>query len=219
MARRHAHLVIIIGALLMLSATAMAQDTLVPKAMDTLVTKVQEASVVTVQEPLVVSKEHSAKRAAYMSAILPGLGQIYNGKWWKTPIIYAGFGGIGYMAVTNYNDYKTFLTAYKIKTGDLDEGEVPSEKAIQLSEVYMASQLQAYKESYRRDFELYCIIAVAWYGLNIVDAIVDGHLYTYDIGDDLSFHVDPYLPQNGSPNLLTNRYAQVGLSFKLNFKP
>jgi len=211
MARWHAHLVIIIGALLLLSATAMAQDTLVPKAMDTLVTKAQE--------PLVPKKEHSAKRAAYMSAILPGLGQIYNGKWWKTPIIYAGFGGVGYLAVTSHNNYKTYLTAYKIKTGDLDEGEVPSEKAIQLSEVYMASQLQAYKESYRRDFELYCIIAVAWYGLNIVDAIVDGHLYTYDIGDDLSFHVDPYLPQSENPYLLTNRYAQVGLSFKLNFKP
>lgn len=227
MARRHAHLVIIIGTLLLLSATSMAQDTLVTKAtdtlmvktMDTLVAKAQKASVAKVQEPVVVKKEHSAKRAAYMSALLPGLGQIYNGKWWKTPIIYVGFGGIGYMAVSNYKDYQTFLTAYKIKTGDLDEGEIPSEQAIQFSEVYQASQLQAYKESYRRDFELYCIIAVAWYGLNIIDAIVDGHLYTYDIGDDLSFQVDPYLPQYESPYLLTNRYAQVGLSFKLNFKP
>ena len=152
-----------------------------------------------------VKKEHSAKKAGIMSAILPGLGQIYNGKWWKTPIVYAGFGGIGYMAISNYSDYKTYLTAYKIKTGNLEEGETPSEYEIQLSEVYQASQLQSYKESYRRDFELYCIIAAAWYGLNIVDAIVDGHLYTYDIGDDLSLHVDPMIG------------TQSGLALSLNF--
>lgn len=193
MSRRHAHFFIMLAALLLLSATAQAQDTLVAK------------------------KEHSAKKAAIMSAILPGSGQIYNGKWWKTPIIYAGFGGIGYMAYSNYSDYKIFLTAYKIKTGNLDEGEIPSEYEIQLSESYQASQLQSYKESYRRDFELFCIIAAAWYGLNIVDAIVDGHLYTYDIGDDLSLHIDPVFTTPNTPNLALAGLRQTGLTFSLNF--
>ena len=87
-----------LASLLLLSITAQAQDTLVSK------------------------KEHSAKRAAIMSAILPGSGQVYNGKWWKVPIIYAGFGGLGYMAYSNYSDYDLFLSAYKYKTGNLEEG-------------------------------------------------------------------------------------------------
>ena len=165
-----------------------------------------------------VKKAHSAKKAGIMSACLPGLGQIYNGKWWKTPIIYAGFGGIGYMAYSNYADYKTYLTAYKIKTGNLEEGVTPSDAAVQLSEYYQASQLQSYKEAFRRDFELYCIIMAAWYGLNIVDAIVDGHLYSYDISDDLSLTVDPCLQPIETPYLPTARYAPVGLSFNLYLK-
>ena len=164
-----------------------------------------------------VKKKHSAKAAGYMS-ILPGLGQIYNGKWWKVPIIYAGFGGIGYLAYDNYTNYQTYLTAYKIKTGDLEEDVTPSDAAIQLSQHYQESQLRSYKESYRRDFELYCIVMAAWYGLNIVDAIVDGHLYTYDIDDDLSFAVDPCFTPMETPFLPTKRYTQVGLSFNLNFK-
>mgnify|MGYP007069853909 CR=1 FL=1 len=163
-------------------------------------------------------KEHSAKKASILSACLPGLGQIYNGKWWKTPIIYAGFGGIGYLAYNNYSDYRTYLMAYEIKTGDLPSDVTPTDAALQLSEYYQATQLQSYKEAYRRDFELYSIVLFAWYGLNIVDAIVDGHLYTYDIGDDLSLTVDPCLSTCDSPNLLVNRYAQVGLSFNLHLK-
>ena len=207
MARRHAHLVIALVALLLLSATAQAQDTLIAKQ-DTLVAK---------QDALVATKEHSAKKAAIMSAILPGAGQVYNGKWWKVPIIYAGFGGVGYLAYSNYSDYKTFLTAYKIKTGNLEEGETPSESSIQYSEVYQASQLQSYKEAYRRDFEQYCIVLAAWYGLNIVDAVVDGHLYTYDIGDDLSLHVDPIFGLPSTPNIAFAGGRQTGLTFSFNF--
>lgn len=164
-----------------------------------------------------VKKEHSAKKAGYLS-LLPGAGQVYNGKWWKVPIIYAGFGGFGYLAYRNYSDYKTYLTAYKIKTGNLEDGVTPSELSVQLAGYYQASQLQTYKESFRRDFELYCIIMAAWYGLNIVDAIVDGHLYTYDIDDDLSFTIDPCLKPIEPPYLPTAQYAQVGLSFNLNLK-
>ncbi len=163
-------------------------------------------------------KEHSAKKAGIMSACLPGLGQIYNGKWWKTPIVYAGFGGLGYLAYTNYSDYRTYLTAYEISTGHLPEGVTPSEIEVQLANSYQASQLQSYKESFRRDFELYSIIMVAWYGINIIDAIVDGHLYTYDVGDDLSFTIDPISPTYATPHLPGNPYAQVGLSFNMSFK-
>ncbi len=164
-----------------------------------------------------VKKQHSAKKAAIMSACLPGLGQVYNKKWWKVPIVYAGLGGLGYMAYDNYSDYRTFLTAYKIKTGDLEPDAAPSEYAIQLSEYYQASQLQSYKDSYRRSFELFCILTAAWYGLNIVDAIVDGHLYSYDISDDLSLTIDPVLSLSESPCLALSGKPQTGISLSLHF--
>lgn len=163
-------------------------------------------------------KPHSPQTATIMSACLPGLGQIYNGKWWKVPIVYAGLGGLGYMAYSNYSEYRSYLHAYEYKTGDLPEGTTLNYHETDLANRYTESQLQTYKESYRRDFELYTIITVAWYGLNILDACVDGHLYTYDISDDLSFNIDPYLKPYEMPELVIPYYAQVGLSFKLNFQ-
>jgi hypothetical protein len=161
-------------------------------------------------------KPHSPKKATIMSACLPGLGQIYNGKWWKVPIVYAGLGGLGYLVYNNNYEYRSYLHAYEYKTGDLPEGVTLNEHEADLANRYAESQLQTYKESYRRDFEFYTILTIAWYGLQIVDACVDGHLYTYDISDDLSFCVDPYLRPVEQP-IMVPQYAQVGLSFKLNF--
>lgn len=121
------------------------------------------------------------------------------------------------MAYSNRSDYKLFLTAYKLKTGDLEPGVTPSEAAIQLTEYYQAGQLQAYKDAYRRNFELWSIILVAWYGLNIVDAVVDGHLYSYDISDDLSLSIDPVFSIPETPGLCFSGTQQTGLSFSFNF--
>lgn len=152
-----------------------------------------------------------------MSACLPGLGQIYNRKWWKVPIVYAGLGGLGYMAYSNYYEFSSYLHAYEFKTGDLPEGATLSQYETDLANKYAESQLQTYKESYRRDFELFSILTLAWYGLNILDANVDGHLYSYDISDNLSLTVDPYL-QPVESVIKMPQYAQLGLSFQLSFK-
>jgi hypothetical protein len=161
-------------------------------------------------------KPHSPTKATIMSACLPGLGQVYNGKWWKVPIVYAGLGGLGYLVYSNYSEYSAYLHAYEFQTGDLPEGVTLNSHETELANKYSSSQLQTYKESYRRDFEFYTILTVAWYGLNILDACVDGHLYNYDISDDLSLSVDPYLRPTESP-IKMPQYAQVGLSFTLNF--
>ncbi len=161
-------------------------------------------------------KPHSPTKATIMSACLPGLGQIYNGKWWKVPIVYAGLGGLGYLVYSNYSEYRAYLHAYEFKTGDLPEGVTLTQHETDLANRYADSQLQTYKESYRRDFEFFTILTVAWYGLNILDACVDGHLYTYDISDDLSLSVDPYLRPMETPFKMP-QYAQVGLSFTLGF--
>ncbi len=185
--------------------TVISADTIVKEAKTAKPAKVGKAK-----------KPHSPKKATIMSACLPGLGQVYNGKWWKVPIVYAGLGGLGYLVYDNYYEYNSYLHAYQFKTGDLPEGETLNEHETELANHYAANQLQTYKESYRRDFEFYCILTVAWYGLNIVDACVDGHLYNYDISDDLSLSIDPYLRSAETP-IKMPQYAQVGLSFKLNF--
>ena len=168
-------------------------------------------------KPAKVKKPHSPTKATIMSACLPGLGQIYNRKWWKVPIVYAGLGGLGYLSYRNFSEYRAYLHAYEFKTGDLPEGVTLNEHETELANRYAAGQLQTYKESYRRDFELFTILTAVWYGLNIVDACVDGHLYTYDISDDLSLSVDPYLHPMQTPPVKMPQYAQVGLSFQLNF--
>ena len=176
-------------------------------------------TVVKQQKPVKTAKAkkpHSPTKATIMSACLPGLGQVYNGKWWKVPIVYAGLGGLGYLVYSNYSEYSAYLHAYEFQTGNLPEGVTLNAHETELANKYSSSQLQTYKESYRRDFEFYTILTVAWYGLNILDACVDGHLYNYDISDDLSLSVDPYLRPT-EPPIKTPQYAQVGLSFTLNF--
>ncbi len=179
-------------------------------------TIVKESKIETDLKTSKTEKTHSPKKATIMSACLPGLGQIYNGKWWKAPIVYAGLGGLGYLANNNYREYQSYLHAYEFKTGNLPEGTTLNQHETDLANKYADSQLQTYKETYRRDFELYAILTIAWYSLNIIDASVDGHLYNYDISDDLSFSIHPYL-KTAEPPVNIPQYAQVGLSFKLSF--
>ena len=93
-------------------------------------------------------KPHSPKKATIMSACLPGLGQVYNGKWWKVPIVYAGLGGLGYLVYNNNYEYRSYLHAYEYKTGDLPEGATLNDHETELANRYAESQLQTYKESY-----------------------------------------------------------------------
>lgn len=178
-------------------------------------------SNVTMQQEIKVKvpksrRPHNPRTATIMSACLPGLGQVYNGKWWKVPIVYAGLGGLGYMAYDNRHQYNCYLEAYKYST-DPSSVPDPTEYTLTLTQKYGAQQLQTYKEKYRHDFELFTILTVAWYAVNIVDACVDGHLYTYDISDDLSLSVQP-MPTNPTGTLFPAPLsALAGISFNLSF--
>ena len=193
-----------------------AQNVVFDTVGSTIITADTVAKTTEAAKPEKSKKLTRPTKAAIMSACLPGLGQIYNRKWWKVPIVYAGLGGLGYFSYNNYSEYRSYLHAYEYKTGDLPEGVTLTDYETQLANRYAESQLQTYKESYRRNFELFTILTTVWYGLNIVDAVVDGHLYNYDISDDLSINVDHYLrPMETFAPM--PQYAQVGLSFKFNF--
>jgi len=158
-------------------------------------------------------KKHYTKPriATIMSICLPGLGQVYNGKWWKAPIIYAGFAGLGYVFYTNNVRYYSFKNALILSQEPTSNGY-----AVVDGRNWTTTQLQTQKLEYKRFRDLAAIGISIIYVLNIVDANVDAHLKTFDVSDDLSIHVDPWQTINANPGA-KNKIA-TGLSIKLNFK-
>jgi len=136
----------------------------------------------------IMEKKHSPTKATIMSALLPGLGQIYNKRYWKVPIIYAGFGILTYFIITNAQEYNIYKGAYTEKVDSIFNGKYPD-----LVSKYTATDLLAGREYYRRNLEISCLFTGVFYILNILDAVVDAHLFTYNINQDLSLKVEPVL--------------------------
>lgn len=130
------------------------------------------------------------KTATYLS-LIPGMGQIYNKKYWKLPIVYAGFGIIGYFAFDNRKYYQIYKDAYACSVNEGEECEDP------LATKYTDAQLQSIRDGYRRNMELSFIVMAAWYLLQLLDATVDAHLYYWEIDETTSLKVLPNIePQS-----------------------
>jgi hypothetical protein len=144
-------------------------------------------------------KIHSPKKATIYSAILPGLGQAYNKKYWKIPIIYVGFGTIGYFIGWNNEFYGTYKQAYSDLTDD--DPATDSYLDIEASKYYdlenstdynnFKTGLSKQSEYYRRNRDLLIISMVGFYGLNIIDASVDAHMFDFDISEELTLNWQP----------------------------
>jgi len=134
----------------------------------------------------ILEKQHSATKASIMSACLPGLGQIYNHKLWKVPIIYAGFGVMAYLIVFNTNYYMDYKCAYIESINGDKNGNYAY-----LVNRYTSNELASAREYYRRNLEITCLVSALWYILNILDATVDAHLYTFNINKTLSMKIEP----------------------------
>ncbi|HPS62344.1 MAG TPA: DUF5683 domain-containing protein [Bacteroidales bacterium] len=159
------------------------------------------------QPDSVREKEHSPTRATILSACVPGLGQIYNRKYWKVPVVYAGFGVLTYFIYTNADYYISFKCAYIESSLGNKYGSYAN-----LVQRYTADQLLSAREYYRRNLEVSIIFTTLWYVLNILDATVDAHLYTYNISDKLSMKLEPALLPAG-----TGFSPSGGLRVCLNF--
>ena len=134
---------------------------------------------------------HDPKIATYL-AFVPGLGQVYNQKYWKLPIVYAGFGVLGYFAIANRNEYRKFADAYSCKLAeDPDDESTTCEDP--LAQKYPEDALKANRDYYRRNMELSFVIMGVWYILQILDATVDAHLYNWEVNEDLSVRVQPLI--------------------------
>jgi hypothetical protein len=153
-----------------------------------------------------LKKKHSPKKAALMSACLPGLGQVYNKKYWKVPVIYVGFAALGYAFYRSQTLYVNYRDAYKYRV-DNDPTTIDN-----YMYVYSDNTLFEIQQHYHRNRDLSAIGLGLVYILNIVDASVDGHLFTFDVSDDLSFNIHPNVVYIAS----TNKY-QSGFTLKINF--
>ncbi len=140
-------------------------------------------------------------KAAFYSAVFPGLGQIYNRRYWKVPIVYAAIGTGIYAYVYNDDLYDRFRTAFKRRrAGFIDDefyGDIPG------SPILDEQDLQSSQERYQRDRDLALLITIGLYALNIIDANVDSHLKQFNVDEDLSIKIQPYLeyhPISSDPN-------------------
>lgn len=153
---------------------------------------------------------HSAKKATIYSAILPGLGQAYNKKYWKIPIIYAGFGTLIYFINMNGKEYRGFRDAYNIvATGDTANFQ-NNEYVVRYNA--NLTQLQEGRNYYRRNLELNYILSGLLYILQIIDASVDANLYDFSVSDDLSLGFDPVHSHN-----IFRPEPSIGLTLRMKF--
>lgn len=130
--------------------------------------------------------ERNPRRATILSAVAPGLGQAYNKKYWKMPIVYAGLGTAGFFFFNNRRFYNEFKDAY-IQDVNIGDGDVS--KYYDLG--YTKTDIQSAAEQYQTWMEYSAVAFLAVYVLQIVDASVDAHLYYFDVTDDLSLNVSP----------------------------
>ncbi len=119
------------------------------------------------------------------SAVLPGLGQAYNGDLWKVPIIYAG--GLAFIQIVKRNNrlYRAFRNAL------FDEIDLDENTASPFGARFSADALRRNTDQFRRDRDFFIVLGLLWYGLNIVDAHISAHLDEFDVNDELSLKVSP----------------------------
>jgi hypothetical protein len=166
---------------------------------------VKDTSVVTVKDSASLASKKRANKVALMSAIVPGLGQIANKKYWKLPIIYGGAGVLVYFIKTNNDEYKKYKNALLYRT-DKDSTTIDDYPG------YTIDDLSIRRDYYRRNRDLSYILAGVLYTLNIIDAYVDSQLMNFDVSDNLSIHT------GGTLNYLPNGAMVPTLQLVFNLK-
>ena len=161
----------------------------------------------------------SSKKAVIYSAILPGLGQIYNRKYWKLPLVYGGALGLTYAITWNGRTYGDYKQAYSDLVNNVENGSYMNYLRSSMTpdsypggrEAFRAS-LKRRKDFYRRNRDLAIIVAVGVYALCMIDAYVDAELYNFDMSPDLSMRVYPVIWGPTSYSKMA-----VGLQCSINF--
>lgn len=154
------------------------------------------------EKPDYSSLPKDPRKATLLSAVLPGAGQVYNGKAWKVPILYAGFITDIYFIGFNNKRYQVFREAlFAYDDGDTNAFPSLNREALVRNVDY-----------WRSNRDLTILLMAGIYALNIIDANVDAHLSGFDISDDLALGFEPNFGSFSAQN------QQMGLTLKLKFK-
>lgn len=153
------------------------------------------------------------RKVALRSAILPGWGQATNKKYWKIPIVYAALGITSYVFFDNIGVYREYRFAYaaRIKAQAPAYDSTDYNTLDQLYKIISPESIRAGRDEFRKYIDYSVLVFVLFWGLNVVDAAVDGHLKSFDISPDLSMKIKPVI----NPYLRT---AGVGLVFTIGKK-
>lgn len=159
-------------------------------------------------------KERTAKvrtpksplKAGLLSAFIPGAGQIYNGRWWKAPIVWGAEATCLYFLIQNQLDFVKYRDAYRLLIND--HIVAPG------FEVYgnNPTGLKNKRDGYKSTRDLMYLVTFGVHALSIVDAVVDAHLSTFNVSEKLAMRVSPasiYIPE------INTAYAGLTLSFQL----
>ena len=174
-----------------------------------------------------VKRITSPRGALWRSAVAPGWGQIYNRQYVKLPFVYAALGGLIYNVVTAHQDYILYREAFQFKAfqEQVDSGALESNPRSSFENSYKqvaaefgavsSRPLEAQRNIFRRSRDLSFVGAGLVYGLAMLDAYVSAHLLDFDVGENLSFQVEPR-PGGISLKALVplERRAYGGLSYR-----
>jgi len=157
-------------------------------------TKIDSAKTTSKEAPVLkdsarIAIEAMPRRAAMKSLMLPGLGQIYNKRWWKVPLVYGGFIGIGLVFEFNHRNYQIFLKEAQFRELNPQKTQNP------LYAGYTNEGIIQIKDAYRRDRDLSVLAGLGFYAITIIDAYVDAKFFRFDISDELSLKVQPSVDQ------------------------
>jgi len=168
----------------------------------------------------------SPKKASIYAALFPGLGQIYNKKYWKLPIVYGGYVGLIYIFGWNNNNYNDYAQAYRTIAPYTSTANMPAadkqflidfikNPSINLDNpshfTYAVTSLKSGKDFFRRNRDLTIIAIAALHILSIIDASVDANLFDFDISNDLTLKVQPVPINPGGRNTI------MGMNLAVNF--
>ncbi len=199
----HFSQLILIITLLLSTCVSFAQEKKIPVSKKDSTPVLKTKTVISKKDSL--AKKYNPRTAAIRSAILPGLGQIYNKKYWKLPIVYGALGICGGIFNYNLGYYKdtrfAYLVKYNMRVNHTDSASFAMIKDIlkPLSE----ESLRTYRDQYRRDVDYSALFFILLWGLNVVDATVDAHLKSFDVSPDLSLQFRPGHSQLAGTNGLS----------------
>ena len=139
-------------------------------------------------------------QAAFYSAVLPGLGQIYNKRYWKVPLVWGAIGTGIYAYSYNNTEYRRARKAFKRRMAGFSDDEFWDLNNDGLGPDISNEALEEAQENTQRDRDLALVITIALYALNIIDANVDAHLKQYNVDDTLALDFKPFLDINPLTN-------------------